>query len=365
MGFLSSDLCKHPVINWTLALFVNLDKNLFECCYYSNVKEPDEFTEQLRAGADIWRDIQNLSDEEAARLIREDEIDILFDLNGHTANNRLPVAMYCPASVQMSGVGSTASTGLDCFDYFLSDETCAGDEKFFTEKLLKLPHNNICYETPTNIKTAEFPPCVKNNFVTFGSFNQWGKMTDSMLAAWKTILDFVPDSRLFLKHKVFDTEDGKIFACERLKNFGFDLSRVKLQGWTATHPADYNDVDIALDTYPYTGVTTTAEALFMGVPVVSLFGDKHGSRFGLSILNNVGLYELAVDSYEEYILRAMALANDWELLTILRKNLRTMMKKSPLMNSELYVSEMQDAFIKILDEQKNLWRKKNFLKGNR
>ena len=186
-----------------------------------------------------------------------------------------------------------------------------------------------------------------------------------MLAAWKVILEAVPGSRLLLKNKILDTDDVKKFVGERLKSFGFDLDRVEIRGWTATHPADYNDVDIALDTFPYTGVTTTAEALFMGVPVISLYGDRHGTRFGLSILNNVGLYELAVDSYEEYIKRAVALANDWELLTILKKNLRTMMKKSPLMDAQLYVNEMQDAFVKILDEQKKLWREKNFFEGNR
>ena len=359
LGFLSSDFRRHPTLKCVWPLFVNIDKNRFERCYYANVKEPDQFTEIIRSRADIWRDTLNLTDEETAKLIREDEIDILFDLNGHTAGNRLPVAMYRPASVQMSGIGYINSTGLDCFDYFLADVHCAGNPEYFTEKFIVVPHSQSCYDLKEEIEPAAYPPCVKNNFVTFGSFNQFRKVTPSMLAAWKAILDAVPDSRLLLKNKLLSTEDGKNFVCERLKDLGFDLDRVEMRGFSPDWLFQYADVDIALDTFPYTGGVTTCEALYMGVPVVSLFGDRFGTRFGLSILNNVGLYELAVDSYEEYVKRAVALANDWELLLILRKNLRTMMKKSPLMNSELYVNDMQDAFEKILNEQKNLWREKN------
>ena len=288
-------------------------------------------------------------------MIRDDEIDILFDLNGHTDHNRLPVAAYRPASVQLSGIGDVSGTGLDCFDYFLSDETCAGDENYFVEKLLKLPHSHFCHEASTKLEPAPFPPCVKNNFVTFGCFNQFHKITDSMLRAWKKILDAVPASRLLLKNKIINTDDGKIFVGERLKNFGFDLDRVELRGTSKTWLAEYADIDVALDTFPYTGGVTSCEALYMGVPVVSLYGARHGSRFGLSILKNVGLEELAVASYDEYIARAVMLAGDRELLTLLRKNLRGMMKNSPLMDSELYLREIQAAFKKILDEQKNFW----------
>ena len=357
VGFLSADFYKHPVLDCIWPLFTSLDKNLFERCFYSNVKNPDELTEELRDGADIWRDIVNLADEQAAQLIRDDEIDILFDLSGHTGDNRLRVAAYHPASVQLSGIGYIGSTGLDCFEYFLSDVHCAGDESFFVEKLIKLPHSQSCYESKIKIEPANFPPCIRKNFVTFGSFNQWRKVSDSILRAWKKILDAVPNSHLLLKHKIFGTEDGRNFVSEKLKSLGFDLSRVEMRGFSMNYLAEYADVDIALDTFPYTGGVTTCEAVYMGVPVVSLYGDRFGTRFGLSILNNVGLYELAVDSLDDYVKRAVALANDWELLTILRKNLRTMMKKSPLMNPELYLQEIQAAFRKILDEQKNLWRR--------
>ncbi len=352
IGFVSADFHFHAVSNWSWTLLTRLDKNIFDVCLYSSDEKSDVVTEHLRASADTRRDVKNFSDEQLAELIRADETDILFDLSGHTQGNRLRAAAYRPASVQVCGVGYMNSTGLDCFDYFLSDETCAGDENFFTEKFIKLPHSHICYEPSTRFKSAAPPPCMKNNFVTFGSFNGYYKMTNSILRAWKKILDAVPDSRLIIKGKLFNTEDGKIFAGERLKSFGFDVSRVEMRPFAVNWLAEYDDVDIALDTFPYTGGVTTCEALYMGVPVVSLYGQRHGSRFGLSILKNVGLEELAVDSYEEYIARAVMLANDWELLTLLKKNLRPMMDKSPLMNSQLYLREIQAAFVKILEESK-------------
>ena len=352
VGFLSADFRQHAVINWSFSLLTNLDKNLFDTYLYSNVRRADIVTEHLQRTTENWRDICNLTDEAAAKLIHDDEIDILFDLSGHTLNNRLRAAAYNPATVQMSGIGYMNSTGLECFDYFLSDIYCASGEDFFTEKLIKLPHSHICYEPPTKLEPATFPPCLKNNFVTFGSFNQFGKITDSILIAWKKILDAVSNSRLILKNNLLSTEEGRNFVADKLKSFDFDLSRIEMRTYSKDYLSQYGDVDIALDTFPYTGGVTTCEALYMGVPVVSLYGDRHGSRFGLSLLKNVGLDELAVDSYADYVKRAIGLAGDWELLTILRKNLRGMMKKSPLMDSRLYLHDIEQAFIKILNDER-------------
>ena len=345
VGFLSADFRKHPVIKWSWALIRNLDKKIFATYCYSSVKKADAVTENIKATVENWRDISELNDAQAAETIRNDEIDILFDLSGHTSGNRLRVAAYRPASVQISGIGYMNSTGLECFDYFLSDKICAGDPNYFTEKLICLPHSHICYESSTDLKVSGVPS-LKKNYVTFGSFNQFGKMTDSILTAWKRILDLVPESRLILKNQTSETPDGKDFVANRLKNLGMDIERVELRGLTIKdYLRKYDDVDIALDTFPYTGGVTTCEALYMGVPVISLYGDRHGTRFGLSMLKNVGLDELAVNSYDEYINRAVGLANDKELLIILRKNLRGMMKKSPLMDSKNYIREIEEAFI--------------------
>ena len=347
VGFLSSDFYNHPVIKWVWALIYKLDKKFFATYCYSARKDSDVITKNVKVNVENWRDISDLQEEQAVKLIREDEIDILFDLSGHTSGNRLRVAAYRPATVQISGIGYMNSTGLDCFDYFLSDEICAGGKDYFTEKLIRMSHSHICFEKTTGLEVSP-PPCLKKNFVTFGTFNQFKKITDSILLAWKKILDAVPNSRLILKNKLSKKDSGKEFIANRLKNFGIDIARVEMRNFTANYLREYDDVDIALDTFPYTGGVTTCEALYMGVPVISLYGKRHGSRFGLSILKNIGLDELAVNSYEDYINRAVALANDWELLTILRKNLRDMMTKSPLMDSENYIREIEAKFMKIM-----------------
>ena len=335
VGFLSADFNWHVAMAWSWDLLTGLDKNFFAVYCYSNSAEVDVVTENLRKVIDGWRDISSLTDAQAAEVIRNDEIDILIDLSGHTAGNRLGVAMYRPAPIQISGIGYMNSTGLDCFDYFLSDVNCAGNSTdYFTEKILALPRSHICY---TPIVTATISRAEKN-FVTFGSFNQSCKMSDSILRAWKKILDAVPTSRLLLKTKIFNTEDGRNFFGERLKSFGFDLERVEMRGYAANHLADYNDV---------AGGVTTCEALYMGIPVVSLFGERHGTRFGLSILKNIGLDVLAVDNIDDYVKRAVMLAGDWELLCDLRQNLRDMMTRSPLMNSTSYVRDVEEVFTKI------------------
>ena len=352
VGFLSGDFRVHPVMKWAWALIYKLDKNFFTTYCYSARKEYDAITKYVSATVENWRDISSLEDAQAAELIRSDEIDILFDLSGHTSGNRLRVAAYRPATVQISGIGFINSTGLKCFDYFLSDVYCAGNsEKYFTEKLLCLPHSHICFE-PSERPEIGGVPSLRKNFVTFSCFNQYGKITDSILIAWKKILDAVPNSRLILKNKLLSNDDGKNFFSKRLKNLGIDIERIDLRGTSADYLRQYDDVDIALDTFPYTGGVTTCEALYMGVPVVSLYGEKHGTRIGYSILKNVGLDELAVNSYDDYISRAIMLTGDKELLKILRKNLRGMMTKSPLMNSEIYIRDVQEAFIKILRDNR-------------
>ena len=350
VGFLSNDFYSHSTIRWGGNLVTEIDKNFFEVFCYSSNKEHDEITDFFRKTVDGWRDISALTDEAAAKLIRDDEIDILFDLSGHTPGSRLRVAAYRPASVQISGIGYMNSTGLDCFDYFLSDVHCAGDKSWFTEKLIRLPQTHCTYLSRGELKILDKPPCLRKGFVTFGCFNNFIKVTDTMLAAWKKILDRVPNSRLILKNKTFSSTDGRNSVVERLKNCGFDLSRVDMRLYSDDYLEQYNDMDIALDTFPYTGGITTCEAFWMGVPVVSLYGDRHGTRFGLSMLTNVGLEELAVDNVDDYISRAVMLANDWELLTLLRRNLRGMLKNSPLMDGKTYARNVEKVFAKILAE---------------
>lgn len=348
VGFLSADFKIHPVVKWAWALLTALDKKSFEIYCYSAGKTSDIVTEYIRAAVENWRDISTLTDAQAAAMIRADELDILFDMSGHTGDNRLRVAAYRPASVQVSGIGYMNSTGLECFDYFLSDEICAaGSEEFFTEKLIRLPHSHICYE-PSGSPEISSPPCIKKNFVTFGSFNQLSKINDSLLTAWKKILDGVPDSRLILKNQTFNTADGKNFFSDRLKFLGLDASRVELRDFTGDYLQQYGDVDIALDTFPYTGGVTTCEALYMGVPVVTLRGKTHGSRFGASILNAADLPELIAQSPMDYVNKAVQLARRTELLAAYHVGLREHVKNSALMNSKRYIRELEKIYREVV-----------------
>ena len=354
VGYLSADFCEHPVTNFAWSLLFDYDKNNFEIFCYSATEKRDWVTEKISASVDCWREISNLTDFQAAEIMRADEIDILFDLSGHTSNNRLLTAAYRPATVQISGIGYMNSTGLNCFDYFLTDTTCSGDwKKYFVEKKFELQHSHFCYTPLKNFPAPSDAPCLKNNFVTFGVFNNYNKVTNLMLSAWKKILDDVPNSKLILKHQIFGTDEGKKIVTARLEKFGFDLSRIEMRNFSPTYLEEYvNEIDIALDTFPYTGGLTTCEALFAGVPVVNLYGDRQGTRFGLSILKNVGLEEIAAPTVEDYISRTVALANDTELLSILHKNLRRMMINSALMDSKNYVREVEENFFKILSQSK-------------
>ena len=224
IGYLSADFHEHPVTAFAWSLIGRHDKNNFEIYCYSADNTKDWVTENIISVADGWRDISNLSDFEAAEKIRNDEIDILFDLSGHTSGNRLLTAAYRPAPVQISGIGYMNSTGLKCFDYFLSDKFCSGSwEKYFTEKVIELSHSHFCYTPLKKFPEPSDAPCLKNNFVTFGCFNNFSKVTDSMLLAWQKILEQVPHSRLIFKHKIFDNAEGKKLVVERLKNLNFKI----------------------------------------------------------------------------------------------------------------------------------------------
>lgn len=348
IGYLSADFRSHPVGKLMLPLLAHHDKKRFKIfCYASNAAE-DATTEKVRACADVWRNIHTCSDEDAANLIRHDEIDILVELGVHTKNNRLPILAYRPAAIQICGIGDVRSSGLSCVDYFLSDIWCAGKERSiqedFTEHLLCLPHTHFCFTPVENLPSVEPPPCLACGFVTFGSFNNASKLTDETLSLWNDILRRLPTSRLILKHKLFGYAEGRSYTKKRLMNLGFDLSHVELRGFSDNYLNEYNDIDVALDAYPYTGGMTTFEALSMGVPVVSRYGTRHGTRFGLSMLQNIGLGELAVPTKEKYVETAVALATDTELLISLRKKLRGFIANSPLSDGAQYAADVEAAY---------------------
>ena len=348
-GYLSADFRCHPVAYFAAALLEQFDRDQFEVyCYAAN--EEDWISRRFQQSVTSWKNVKGSSLRDIAAVIREDEIDILVDLSGHTNGSLLPVLAWQPATVQLSGIGYFNGTGLKNLDGFLSDRYCAQDAlaaHYFTEPLLQLPDTHFCYSLLQNMPDPVKPAFLENGYITFGCFNNFAKLTDAMLGLWLEILHKVPNARLFLKHHLFNHAEGRAFARQRLDLLGFPLDRIDFQSYTADYLSEYHKVDIALDTYPYTGGLTTFEALYMGVPVISLYGKRHGSRFGYSILQNAGIGELAVDKGELYVTKAVALAKDHSLLILLHKNLRHMVTASPLMDAEGYTKAVEDLYQKL------------------
>lgn len=350
IGYLSADIRCHPVAYFLRPLLECHDSSRFQVFLYRANAEEDSVTRQLQGWADATRLIAGLADEEVALQIARDEIDVLVDLSGHTKGNRLPVLAYKPAPVILSGIGYFNSLGMYT-DGFLSDVFCSPQETHlaFTEKVLRLPHTHFCYS-----RFGKFPDIneqmawERNGYVTFGCFNNFSKVTDDMLLVWKEILCQCPDSHLLLKHKLFDSEEGRQWTLYRLQRLKLPVERVDFRGFSAEYLQEYNDIDIALDTFPYTGGLTTVEALLMGVPVVSMYGDRHGTRFGLSFLSNIGMAELATDNRNMYISLAAGLVEDKKLLKVLHGSLRSIVQKSPLMDGAGYCNDVEWMYRKLL-----------------
>jgi len=354
IGYISGDFRQHPVAYFVYALLKYHDTTRFTVYCYAVNQTNDVLTEQLQRLPIVWRDVRTKDWAEAARIVRDDEIDILVDLSGHTAGNCLPVLAWQPAPVQICGIGYMNSTGLRNVDYFLSDVHCAptSDSPYFTEKLLRLPRTHLCYTRPSPFPDIlSLPPCRRQGFITFGCFNNYAKITDTMLMLWSQILERVPGTRLLLKHQIFSSKEGRRLAENRLVRLGIDVERVTARGFSDEYLSEYNDVDIALDTAPYTGGLTTCEALYMGVPVITLAGNRHGARFGVSLLNNVGLSDLVAQTPEEYVAIAVELANSPKVINGLRHKLRGMMASSPLMDRLGYVREVEEAYSDIALEK--------------
>ena len=315
IGYISPDLRRHAVAFFLLPLLRAFDRERFEVfCYANNSEDAVSRTMAQQPGVH-WRNILGLLPEEAARLVAADEIDILCDLSGHTKDNCLAVLARKPAPVQVTGLGYMGRTGLSTIDYLLGDrvldaaeevedaaaERCCGavedgasqgarEER--SERPLSLPHSHFCYLPFVAMPDVAPPPCLSRGYVTFGCFNNYSKVTDAMLLLWRQLLADVPDARLLLKSRLFGSEEGRSLAVERFERLGLDASHIELRGFSSDYLAEYADMDIALDTAPYTGGLTTCEALYMGVPVVTLKGGTHGARFGASLLKNAGLAEL-------------------------------------------------------------------------
>ena len=345
IGYLSPDFNDHVDVFFLIQLLACYDTSRYEVYCYALKPEEDQTTGQLKGLVDGWKNLSGLAPEAAARSIYEDQVDILFDVSGHTYGGlTLRIAAYKPAPVQVLGIGYMSTSGLGAMDYFLTDVYCdppgQGDE-CFREKLIRLPHSHFCY-TPSERALAVRQTRRPQAAVVFGSFNRYGKITEAMLALWQRILAAVPGARLVLENSHSHHEEHLLR--QWMQRVGMDAARVELRQGSIHYLEDYLDIDIALDTYPYTGGGTTCDALYMGVPVISLYGQRHGTRFGYSLLMNIGVGELAAATPEDYAAKAVALARDPALREGLHQRLRGMMQASPVMDGRGYTREVEAAY---------------------
>lgn len=345
IGYISPDFKRHIVLQFVWPLLTEYSRDKFEVYCYCACKE-DDCSRGVKKHVDKWVNIEKLGIWDRARLIYEDKIDILVDLAGHTSTPCLPVLAYKPAPVQMCGIGYFATTGLPTVDYFLTDKYLINEDtqNYFCEKLLVLSHSHFCYKVWKEVPDVQQAPCIKNKYVTFGSFNASSKVNMRVLEIWSKILKAVPASRLLLKGNFFDEGFRREMIYTKMQEWGIDRARIELRGSSDDYMSEYLDMDIALDTFPYPGGGTTCDALYMGVPVISYGDGSHGGNFGISILKNVGLPECCCSSLDEYVDKAVALARDFEVLDALHRSIRTMMEKSPVMDSRLYMHDLENAY---------------------
>jgi predicted O-linked N-acetylglucosamine transferase (SPINDLY family) len=347
VGFISPDLRHHSVAFFLKPLLANLDSSRVQTLLYHCHHDEDATSATLRKLASKWTSLNGVEDDAAAALIKKDAPDILIDLAGHSAMNRLPLLSKGLAPLQISYLGYPNTTGVPAICHRLVDEITdplGAADSFTTEKLIRFSPCAWAYEAPADAPSPAMPD--ESSPVTFGSFNNFLKVTDETLAVWSKILTRVPGSLLFIKSAYLDDPEVRKNVFERLVAAGIDEDRVEISGFFAStqdHLSAYNRVDVALDTFPYNGTTTTCEALWMGVPVVSLIGDRHAARVGLSLLTAVGHPEWAEEDEEHYIEKAVTLAQDRALRGQLRESLRSEVAASILCDHQGQAARFEAA----------------------
>lgn len=352
IGFVSADFRDHVVGRALLPSFLAHDRASFEIVAYASGSQ-DALTARFRAAADLWRDTDGVDDEKLAAMIRADRIDILIDLGLHTSDNRLPVFARRPAPVQVSWLGFPETSGLAAMDYRLTDARLEPPEGNViadkNERAWPIPDCWTCYEPPADFPEVGPLPCADGRPFTFVSLNNSCKIHDDVLGAWARILRAMPSARLLLLAK---QGSHRRRITEVLARQGVAPDRLRFADYVPAAPglgqgallARYHEADLALDTFPYGGMTTTLDALWMGVPVVSLVGRRNLGRAGLSLLSNVGLAEFAVADVDAYVETALRLAADRSRLAELRAGLRDRMRASPLLDAAGFTRKIETAF---------------------
>ncbi len=347
VGYVSADLRRHAAAYFMDPILAHHDKREFEVfCYYSHARE-DEYTARFKTLADGWRNIADAADSEVAAMVAADGIDILVDLGGHTVNSRLTVFADHPAPVQVTYLGYPATTGLAAMDYRLTDaiaDPAGNADAWYREKLWRLADSLWCYAPPADLPEVSELPALNNGYVTFGSFNNVNKIGPELVALWARILKGVPGSRLLL------TSVPKGHAQQRMQGLfaadGIEASRLEMVATlqNVEFLKLYRSVDVALDSFPCNGATSTCESLWMGVPVISLAGDTFAGRAGLSLLTASGLAEWIAFDEKEYLAIAMRLAGRPAVLAAIREELREKVSHSALGDGVKFVLGLERAY---------------------
>jgi predicted O-linked N-acetylglucosamine transferase (SPINDLY family) len=347
LGYVSGDFRRHSVGLSTKPVLQNHDRTQFEITCYSTSSVEDELTMDFRQTADRWRDVARSSDDAFCAQVQADQIDILIDLSGHTAGNRLTVFARKPTPVQVAAWGHATGSGLPTIDYLFSDPIVCPPavRHLFAEKIFDLP----CVMPPVDFSDrlpASTPPVLSKGKVTFGVFNRASKNSDGAVSLWARILHAVPRSQILMKHFAFDEASMRRRFSEIFAAHGIDAEQVAFLGTTSRrdHLAAFKEVDISLDPFPQNGGTSTVESLQVGVPVVAKLGNTIASRLAGAILTSVGMADWVADSEDEYLALAVKFASRPDQLSALRQDLPTRIAMSAVGNSAVYTKAIEAAY---------------------
>lgn len=353
LGFVSPDIGNHPVGLFLLPLLRSLDSGRFDVICFSDRPNRDHYQELIRPLVDEWHDTRTLNDQALRELILKSRIDVLFDLTGHTDNNRLPVFAQRAAAVQISWAGYVGTTGLRTMDYVLCDRFHVPPELewLMVEQPLRMPHGYICYEPPSYAPEVAPLPAPTAGYVTFSCFNNPSKLNNQLIDTWAKILNHVPDSKLLLKYKGYGDDGVQERIARAFEQQGVNAGRLEFLDNTThvEHLKVMHRVDIGLDPFPYSGGLTTCEMLWMGLPVVTRPGERFASRHAYSHCSNAECTQGIVASLDEYVTRAVDLAGDLSRLAEIRQALRPTMRASPLCDREQYARDFSEMIPSLLE----------------
>ena len=345
IGYVSGDYYNHPVGYFIESVLNNHDSQRYEIFCYYNHNKYDELTTRLQKKAHLWRNISGLSNDAIIEQIHADGIDILIDLSGHTDRNRLLVFSRKPAPIQITWLGYFDTTGLNTIDYIIGDRYLIppDEEKRYTEQVLRLPNAYLCYSPPVEEIEPGPLPALINGKVTFGSFNNTAKITEEVIACWSRIMHALPHSQLYLKYKPLSNDDVQRRFLAQFAEHGIESTRIQLAGSSPRQEylATYHQIDISLDPFPFNGCTTTMESLWMGVPVISLRGNRYVSHMGETILRHMGLDNHVTDNMDAYINKAVDLATNIPALKDIRSQLRKKLLDSTLCDGADFTRKLE------------------------